>query len=367
MPAKLNLENKIFGRLTVISPENTGKRTAWLCQCSCGKSKVVLTQLLVSGKTSSCGCFRKECLAKKNAKRAYSLIGSTFGKLTVVEKTGAAESGIVWGCVCECGNRIEVTTGRLTTGNNRSCGCYKSETLKEKHKKENDISHQHFGYLSVTSSSEVFNGQRYWLCLCDCGQYTKATTGQLNAGHRTSCGCQTIIRTVDLVGQKFSRLTVVERLPKLPKSENRYKCICDCGKNHIVSATMLLQGKTKSCGCWKSEQTSKTFRKHGKAGTKEYSAIVSARRRATARNAEGRFTVNDIEELFIKQEGLCVYCQVDLRDLGFHRDHMIPLVRGGSNEIRNIQLLCPKCNMKKHKQTHDEFLNNAAVNRNVEP
>ena len=99
------------------------------------------------------------------------------------------------------------------------------------------------------------------------------------------------------------------------------------------------------------------FRKHGKAGTKEYSTIVSARRRAVAINAEGRFSVKEIEELFIKQEGLCVYCQADLRDTGFHRDHMIPLVRGGSNGIKNIQLLCPKCNMKKHKLTHDEFLN----------
>jgi hypothetical protein len=306
MPAKLNLTNRIFGRLTVLSPEKHGERTAWLCQCSCGNSKVVLTQLLVSGKTSSCGCLHKEGLVKKNEKRAYSLIGRTFGKLTVVEKIGKSDSGIVWGCQCECGKRVVVPTGHLTSGNNLSCGCHKSALLKDKHKKENDISHQQFDHLFVLSSSEVFNSQRYWLCLCDCGQYTKATTGQLKSGHRTSCGCQTIIKTVDLVGQKFTRMTVIEKLPKIPKRQNYYKCICDCGKERVVSAALLLQNKTKSCGCWKSEQTSKMFRKHGKAGTKEYSAIVSARRRAVARNAEGRFTVNEIEELFIKQKGLCV-------------------------------------------------------------
>ena len=182
MPAKLNLQNKKFGRLTVISPEKRGERTAWLCQCSCGNSKVVLTQLLVSGKTASCGCLHKEGLVKQNVKRAYSLVGRTFRKLTVVEKIRTSDSGIVWGCLCECGNNVEVTTGRLTSGNNLSCGCYRSEILKDKHKRENDISYKRFGHLFVTSSSEVFNSQRYWLCVCDCGQYTKATTGQLKSG-----------------------------------------------------------------------------------------------------------------------------------------------------------------------------------------
>jgi len=357
MPAKLNLKNRKFGRLTVISPEKKGERTAWLCQCSCGSLKVVLTQLLVSGKTSSCGCLHKEGLARQNVERAYFLVGHVFGKLTVVRKIRGSDSGIVWSCHCECGNNVEVTTGRLISANTLSCGCYRSEELKDKHKRENNISYERFGHLFVTSSSEVFNSQRYWLCICDCGQNTKATTGQLKSGHRTSCGCQTIIKTVNLVGQKFSRMKVVERLPKLPRRQNYYKCLCDCGKERVVSATQLLQGKTKSCGCWKAEQTSKLFRKHGKAGTKEYSATLSARRRAVARNAEGRFSVKEVEELFIKQEGFCVYCQTDLRDTGFHRDHMIPLVRGGSNGIKNIQLLCPKCNRKKHKLTHDEVLN----------
>jgi len=345
-----------FGRLTVLSPERKGKRTAWLCQCSCGKLKVVLTHLLVSGKTSSCGCLHKEILARQNEDRAYFLTGKVFGKLTVEMKIRGSDSGNVWSCRCECGNNVEVTTGRLMSGNTVSCGCFKSNELKKKHAFENNISSERFGNLVVTSSSEVFNSQRYWLCICDCGQNTKATTGQLKSGHRTSCGCKTIIKVVNLVGQKFTRMTVVERLPKLLMRQNYYKCVCDCGKERVVSATQLMQGRTKSCGCWKAEQTSKLFKKHGKAGTKEYSAIVSARRRAVVRNAEGRFSVNEIEELFIKQEGLCVYCQTDLRSTGFHRDHMIPLVRGGSNGIKNIQLLCPKCNMKKHRLTHDEFL-----------
>lgn len=40
-------------------------------------------------------------------------------------------------------------------------------------------------------------------------------------------------------------------------------------------------------------------------------------------------------------------CRVKLMGI-FHRDHIIPLDLGGTNDIRNIQLLCPPCNGEKH-------------------
>lgn len=56
---------------------------------------------------------------------------------------------------------------------------------------------------------------------------------------------------VDLVGQRFGKLTVVEIAPKrierFPKT--RWLCRCDCGAEVVVAAGNLLIGKTKSCGC----------------------------------------------------------------------------------------------------------------------
>jgi 5-methylcytosine-specific restriction endonuclease McrA len=40
----------------------------------------------------------------------------------------------------------------------------------------------------------------------------------------------------------------------------------------------------------------------------------------------------------------------------FHRDHKTPLTRGGTNWPSNIQLLCRKCNVKKARWTHREYL-----------
>lgn len=54
---KLDLTGQKFGRLTVLAPAaNAGSRTAWLCQCDCGKKTVVKTYRLRSGHTKSCGC-----------------------------------------------------------------------------------------------------------------------------------------------------------------------------------------------------------------------------------------------------------------------------------------------------------------------
>lgn len=57
---KLDLTGQKMGRLTAIKPmSNIGKKTAWLCRCDCGKEKIVKTDHLRSGHTSSCGGCRR--------------------------------------------------------------------------------------------------------------------------------------------------------------------------------------------------------------------------------------------------------------------------------------------------------------------
>jgi len=64
---KNDLTGQRFGRLVVL--RDSGKRSPsnniyWLCQCDCGKTKATLGQRLRSGKTSSCGCYLRECRIK---------------------------------------------------------------------------------------------------------------------------------------------------------------------------------------------------------------------------------------------------------------------------------------------------------------
>lgn len=58
-------------------------------------------------------------------------------------------------------------------------------------------------------------------------------------------------RSVNLVGRRFGKLTVVE---KTCEQENHYwtwRCRCDCGKEIIVNTKHLTRGTISNCGCEK--------------------------------------------------------------------------------------------------------------------
>ena len=60
MVKQYDLTNKKYGRLLVIEKDNTSKRTKWICKCKCGKMKSIYHSHLISGATTSCGCYQKE-------------------------------------------------------------------------------------------------------------------------------------------------------------------------------------------------------------------------------------------------------------------------------------------------------------------
>lgn len=84
-------------------------------------------------------------------------------------------------------------------------------------------------------------------------------------------------------------------------------------------------------------------------GLREKSAAKCAERRARKKNAGGRYTADQITELYLKQRGCCANCGAKLGDK-FHRDHKVALADGGSNDISNMELLCKPCNLKKSKK-----------------
>lgn len=53
----------------------------------------------------------------------------------------------------------------------------------------------------------------------------------------------------DLTGRRFNRLVVLYRDENGKGSKSRWKCICDCGTETVVSGTNLKTGAVKSCGC----------------------------------------------------------------------------------------------------------------------
>lgn len=73
----------------------------------------------------------------------------------------------------------------------------------------------------------------------------------------------------DLIGKRFHRLTVIQRLPT-KRRRAYWRCRCDCGAFTDVPTDALRSGNTKSCGCLKSERTSQRNTTHGMSNTRVY-------------------------------------------------------------------------------------------------
>jgi hypothetical protein len=58
---------------------------------------------------------------------------------------------------------------------------------------------------------------------------------------------------IDIKGQKFGRLTVVERTGTNAGKQPIWLCRCECGGHAYVPSNALRGGKSKSCGCWNLE------------------------------------------------------------------------------------------------------------------
>lgn len=61
-----DLTGQIFGDLKVIKRMENNSRgdSKWLCECTCGNTKVILRNSLISGRTKSCGCGMLAALEK---------------------------------------------------------------------------------------------------------------------------------------------------------------------------------------------------------------------------------------------------------------------------------------------------------------
>ena len=77
----------------------------------------------------------------------------------------------------------------------------------------------------------------------------------------------------DIIGMKFGRLTVVKlhHVKQLKRRFYYYLCKCDCGNDYIVLKSALLNGSTRSCGCYNTEiriQQCKKRAKHNLTNTR---------------------------------------------------------------------------------------------------
>jgi hypothetical protein len=110
----------------LIDAGNGKKKALWNCLCKCGKyhhkANNHIRSAIKKGQPLTCG--NRICALKIE-------IGQKFGRLTLInfsnKRKKNGKSYISVSCNCECGNEIDSTPNRLTSGVTKSCGCLQKE------------------------------------------------------------------------------------------------------------------------------------------------------------------------------------------------------------------------------------------------
>lgn len=72
-------------------------------------------------------------------------------------------------------------------------------------------------------------------------------------------------KSVDCVGTRFGKLTVIERAESNKFGKARWRCLCDCGGEVTTTRNQLVSGNTRSCGCLHHKALVERNTKHGHA------------------------------------------------------------------------------------------------------
>ena len=88
------------------------------------------------------------------------------------------------------------------------------------------------------------------------------------------------MRLRDLTGQVFDRLTVVSRAADRVVAGRRnvaaWLCRCSCGNDKIATRGDLVDGRVKSCGCYRRESSATKGVTHGESRRRQWTTEYTA-------------------------------------------------------------------------------------------
>lgn len=213
------------------------------------------------------------------------LSGKRFSLLQVIGRSNKQCKDTLWTCQCDCGETTEVRGYLLTSGSTKSCGCLRRAN---KGVPRRDLTGARFGRLLVLGlQTDPADKKIMWRALCDCGEETTVIGGQLTSGKTKSCGCAKVdfgkAKLQDITGKVFGRWEVLRRADVM-SPHVKWVCRCSCGTEADVFGHNLTRGLSVSCGCHRSEATTKAKTTHGLSGTREYSTWCTLVQRMTNPN-----------------------------------------------------------------------------------
>ena len=94
------------------------------------------------------------------------------------------------------------------------------------------------------------------------------------------------MKFIDLTGQVFGRLTVIDRVVNSFGGKARWRCWCICGEETLAYSANLRRGHTQSCGCLRQEARVINATTHGLSRTKVWAAWASMKARCFNKNTD---------------------------------------------------------------------------------
>lgn len=307
---------------------------------------------------------------------ATDLAGKVFGRWTVLHRAVGDYEKPRWVCVCECGTERVVRAAGLVSGTSNSCGCLNAEnTSRRKRLDYIDLTGTRFGSLVVVGPTRVVMDKLKWECICDCGNTTIVWTGHLNAGTVFSCGCADKgPKKPNILGNRYGRLVVVEEYRRKGGGGSLWRCVCDCGKEPVMTTGSLVRGLNVSCGCHKIEIARQRFIEMSKFQKREnhpqWKPDKTEEERILGRHypayAEWRVAV-------YKRDGYTCQCCGSKKSIHAHHLFAYSTYREYRTALNNGITLCKECHIDFHstygkgKNTPDQFYEyyNIVVNKNI--
>lgn len=178
----------------------------------------------------------------------------------------------------------------------------------------------------------------------------------------------------DLTGQKFHKLTVIQRLNTQKYKSYENQCQCECGKIVTVTTHDLSCGRIKCCGdksCLTRKPTInrkkpvftkiRDISKNKNPRWKGYKDIPgkfwsNLQREATSRNKDFTINIEYLQTLWEQQNGICAISGLKIE---FGKNRTASLDRKDSKHgyvIGNVQWIHSMVNLMKYNYPQDKFI-----------
>ena len=245
-----DLRDKVFNKLIPLYriPNKNGK-TMWHCKCECGNECDVSASNLKSHTTKSCGCWKKE--RDKQGRGIINELGNIYGEWKVISLGNKiyANHAQSWICECqECGYQIDISGTHLRLKRYPHCPkCTDKLSIVGQ-------TFGKLTVLEASEYRDINNGSILYKCQCSCGNIVYRRRKQLKDEHFSSCGCDINYkkreeRKKEMIGKQIDDLLVLSlNEDQFLYGEYVWNCQCKCG-NIVAKNTSTLKDKTHYHSC----------------------------------------------------------------------------------------------------------------------